>query len=402
MPPELLREIFSWTLPPIKDVDKLDMGQTPWLLTQVSSRWRAIALSTPSLWSRIIIDYSQNHSPYSLSLIKGMDPRAVDTFKMLSQYSLRWEELSLGLASELVPALGALRDRLPSLCRSWIQWNHPPDQGVASIDCFQTACSLVDIGIFNEFCFVPTLLPVHQLTLTCYKPDCPLDEHMRILKQTPNLVEARISIDFEEHRWPDSLETVDLLRLRRLYISNPVALKCFKVPALDGLALVEGSDSKDILPPFQSFLNHSSCFLRRICLVSPAAHTTTKLLQCCPSITELLVVHDDAERRDKIDTLILALTGVSITPHLLLIFFGCEDENHLDYMAYLEMLKSRCTAENCALKSAALLVADGPKPESATISGLHALREEGLDLLLLEGMEATDEIDRWDYKTSWN
>jgi hypothetical protein len=88
----------------------------------------------------------------------------------------------------------------------------------------------------------------------------------------------------------------------------------------------------------------------------------------------------------------LALTGVSITPHLLLIFFGCEDENHLDYMAYLKMLKSRCTAENCALKSAALLIADGPEPESATISGLHALFEEGLDLLLLEGMEVTDEI----------
>jgi hypothetical protein len=122
------------------------------------------------------------------------------------------------------------------------------------------ACSLVDIGIFNEFRFVPTLLPVHQFTLTRYELDCSLDEHMRILKQTPNLVGARISIDFEEHRWPDSLETVDFLRLRRLYISNPVALKYFKAPALEGLALVEGSDSEDLPPPFQSFLNHSLCF----------------------------------------------------------------------------------------------------------------------------------------------
>jgi hypothetical protein len=68
-------------------------------------------------------------------------------------------------------------------------------------------------------------------------------------------------------------------------------------------------------------------------------------------------------------------------------------------MAYLEMLKSRRTAENCALKSAALLIAAGPKPESATISGLHALREEGLDLLLLEGGKAVDEMDSWDYRT---
>jgi hypothetical protein len=76
----------------------------------------------------------------------------------------------------------------------------------------------------------------------------------------PTLLKPISTFDFEEHHWQDSLETIDLLRLQRLYISNPVALKYFKAPALEGLALVEGSDSED-LPPFQSFLDHSSYFL---------------------------------------------------------------------------------------------------------------------------------------------
>ncbi|KAF8211008.1 hypothetical protein K438DRAFT_1569312, partial [Mycena galopus ATCC 62051] len=58
MPPEVLSQIFAWTLPSIGDVlrvGKIDTTQSPWLLTQISSRWRAISLGIPSLWSRVAI-----------------------------------------------------------------------------------------------------------------------------------------------------------------------------------------------------------------------------------------------------------------------------------------------------------------------------------------------------------
>ncbi|KAJ6580786.1 hypothetical protein B0H19DRAFT_894069, partial [Mycena capillaripes] len=54
LPPEVLGEIFSWTMPSVNDA--LDLGRfdtganSPWVLTRVCSRWRAISLSTPSLW----------------------------------------------------------------------------------------------------------------------------------------------------------------------------------------------------------------------------------------------------------------------------------------------------------------------------------------------------------------
>jgi hypothetical protein len=198
--------------------------------------------------------------------------------------------------------------------------------------------------------------------------------------------------------------------LRRMYISKPGALDYFKAPALEELALLEDSDTADVLPPVHSFIACSSCCLRRLCLVSPLAHTTTTILQCSPSLIELVIVHDEDHRSDESNTLIAALRGHTaadppgiprIAPRLHLIFFGCQSVCHLDYKAYLEMLQSRRIAESCALTSAALLIADGVKPDPETIRGLHALRQEGLDLLLLGGVEAGEEMSRWDYKTSW-
>ncbi|KAJ7691917.1 hypothetical protein B0H17DRAFT_909307, partial [Mycena rosella] len=49
MPIEVLGEIFSWTLPSVRDA--VAESISPWVLGHISSRWRAIALSTPSLWS---------------------------------------------------------------------------------------------------------------------------------------------------------------------------------------------------------------------------------------------------------------------------------------------------------------------------------------------------------------
>ncbi|KAJ7602850.1 hypothetical protein DFH06DRAFT_950140, partial [Mycena polygramma] len=60
MPPEILGEIFSWTLASIADA--LERGRyrptdSPWVLTHVSRSWRAVAVSNPSLWSLVAISY---------------------------------------------------------------------------------------------------------------------------------------------------------------------------------------------------------------------------------------------------------------------------------------------------------------------------------------------------------
>ncbi|KAJ7871016.1 hypothetical protein B0H13DRAFT_1458000, partial [Mycena leptocephala] len=55
VPPEVLAEIFSWTVPAVTntsnpDPGKVDVAAGPWVLTYVSSLWRAVAVSNPLLW----------------------------------------------------------------------------------------------------------------------------------------------------------------------------------------------------------------------------------------------------------------------------------------------------------------------------------------------------------------
>ncbi|KAF8211101.1 hypothetical protein K438DRAFT_1514809, partial [Mycena galopus ATCC 62051] len=59
MPAEILGEIFLWTLPSVSTEifrARFEMGASPWVLAQISSRWRAVSLSTPSLWSQIVVN----------------------------------------------------------------------------------------------------------------------------------------------------------------------------------------------------------------------------------------------------------------------------------------------------------------------------------------------------------
>ncbi|KAJ7126266.1 hypothetical protein C8R44DRAFT_668618, partial [Mycena epipterygia] len=76
MPSEVLAEIFSWTLSaePLSG-DRSAVEDSPWVLTQVSHRWRVLSLSTPALWSLVVIDYSYT-SEYSLSMVKTQIHRA--------------------------------------------------------------------------------------------------------------------------------------------------------------------------------------------------------------------------------------------------------------------------------------------------------------------------------------
>ncbi|KAJ7780040.1 hypothetical protein DFH07DRAFT_875643, partial [Mycena maculata] len=74
MPAEVLSEIFSWTLSPVHaPLTVKRLRDSPWVLTHVSSRWRAIALSTSSLWSLVYIEYP---GIYSLAMIRAQVDRA--------------------------------------------------------------------------------------------------------------------------------------------------------------------------------------------------------------------------------------------------------------------------------------------------------------------------------------
>ncbi|KAJ7691952.1 hypothetical protein B0H17DRAFT_1062243 [Mycena rosella] len=334
-------------------------------------------------------------------------------FQRLAECSFLWEELSISLTSDLGPLLATLRDRVPLLRRLWVFWNSAESQGEESIDCFDTACGLVDATIYSQYRFIPIHLPAHQLTR--YDIDGPWAAHRSILKAAPNLVEARISINFDEEAWPEQEAILDLSRLRRLYVSHTNIFNYLRTPALQELACNFWRDDPNqlLLPDLDRFLIRSACNLRRVCLRgSPDVPTSSEILQKYPSVTELMIITpsiglDLATLCKETNALISHLTipnptgSATVSPQLSAINFGCETESYMDYDLYLKMLESRWRAEGCALKSAALLTESGPGPNPATLDGFASLRKDGLDLLMLHGQEGGDVMGAWMYAPQW-
>ncbi|KAJ6530844.1 hypothetical protein DFH09DRAFT_1409889, partial [Mycena vulgaris] len=346
-------------------------NEGPWVLAQVSHRWRVIALSTPSLWSLFVINCSCEHAN-PLAMIKTQLNRAqklkihfygdseerprhqIEMFQLLAEHFLRWEELIIELKTDIVPHLACGKPG-----------------GAKSIDYFQAAPSLLNVGINNQYQHIPIPLPASQLTR--YRLDAPWMVHEGILKFAPNLVEVFISICFTS--LPKSSTVIDPLSLRHLYVSHSRVLDSIRVPDLEELAVRFRKDSgPKVLEHVESRLVRSACSLRRICLLgSPDAHTTTEILRKALSVVNLTILlpkPDDSGAW-------LRSYGVY--------FFGCGDDSYIDYALYLGMLQSRWKARDCALKAATLLIVSGPDPDPATIDGLQSLHQDGLDLAVFEG-----------------
>jgi hypothetical protein len=426
MPAEILGDIFFWSLPSLNTAlgrPCFDINDCPWVLTHVSGRWRAVALSIPSLWSKITINYRKNPT-YPLDAVKTQIRRTerlkihfygseefesrpqVEMFQHLAEHSSRWEDLDIILTSNLTSLLGSLRDRVPSLRRLWIQWQGRESQdGTDAVDVFQTAPSLLDAGIYNRFRHIHIPLPAHQLTR--YDLDAPWTVHESILKLARNLVEVRIVLKFSQDvQGPSGV--LYLSSLRRIYVSQASVLDRLVIPGLEKLAFYVGAgQAPSAQTHVESFLDRSSCPLRTLCLRgSPDTHLGAEILRKTPSILELGMFLTNAS--DEIDSLVSELTvnGVPgssvIAPQLCYISVGCQNATYMDYAVYLKMLQSRWNKDGCALKRAALLRDSGPAPDRATLRGLEVLQENGLELSLLEGPAGRKDIRRWLCRSTWD
>ncbi|KAJ7737086.1 hypothetical protein B0H16DRAFT_108226 [Mycena metata] len=424
MPPEVLGEIFSWTMNPVLDrlrQGRIDTSRSPWLLTQICSPWRSVAVSTPSLWSQVTIDYSEsanNSSTYSLSLVEAqlqrsrankltvyfygseeLEPASQNKmFALLLQHASRWEGLSLGITSAIIPLIPTPRDRLPSLKRLWVQWDADSPEVAVSIESFQGSTSLLDVGICIAYRNVHIPFPAERLTR--YELKAPWRTHQGILEAAPGLVEACIHISPDDEPWPESGERLELSQLRRLFVSHSRILDRFLAPALEELALECQWGS--LTTHIDLFFERSSCRPRRLALTGTLeAHTTITILHKFTSITELTVEVDDSSSSDELHNLMVFLSAPVLAPQLSRISFGCHLGTFLDYPFLLEMLTCRWRAPDCPFEYAALVTDLGPVPNRATVNALDALRREGLNLVVLEGLEARDEMQRWSFSTSW-
>ncbi|KAJ7648308.1 hypothetical protein DFH06DRAFT_1135752 [Mycena polygramma] len=269
MPTEILLEIFSWTMPPIAVVRrrvKLSLTHSPWVFVAAGETFgsRPVFLTAHGresdrtrpkaedslLWARII----------RLSTPGGLTRRKIEGH----QYRLRNDPPSMSNHC-------AIKIQHTSL------WETPESQAgiTESLDFFQSAPSLIDASIYNEYRSIQFLLPWQNLTR--YHLDAPWDVQRLLLKMAPNIVEARIFVAFDLEPWPDSNEITDLIFLRRLFISHAEILDYLTTPHLEELAIYLRADEPS---DFVDRLMASSCPLRKLTLAGgPTLHPMTKMLK---------------------------------------------------------------------------------------------------------------------------
>ncbi|KAJ7613628.1 hypothetical protein DFH06DRAFT_144340 [Mycena polygramma] len=308
MPPEILSEIFVWTLPSelmVTNRAAVDLQDSPWMLTHICGHWRRVAIASPSLWSFLVIngvtgDSSETALPgaYPLPLIRTQLQRAnrlrlyfmaatVSPFtehltallELLADHS-RWEEVLILAPRDFLLIVDRVQGRLPLLRRLWIQCNEVADapQTQDAMDCFQVAPALRDVTLVFEGPPVSCLLPAHQLTR--YHILCSREQHFSILNAAKNLTEARVHIHHGQVSATDIHRVIELDALRRLWVSDPDVLGSLRLPALHDLGIMHDVSQLNVQSHIDALVMRSSCTLRRLCVDGlPAVDLVTGILQ---------------------------------------------------------------------------------------------------------------------------
>ncbi|KAF7358987.1 F-box domain-containing protein [Mycena sanguinolenta] len=184
--PEILSLIFSQS---IFDFPLAIGRQTGFPVAAVSFHWRAVAIATPTLWSRFSLSLRGSDAAYHmLQLCLGrakVSPLTIEIRKdtdhghpvhrgiveRLIQTSDRWLRISFPLDHQLLPLFAPVRGRLSSLEIASFAFSSPPrssqtpgetDPSLADIDVFEIAPKLCSLSFRNAPSDLP-LFPLNQL-----------------------------------------------------------------------------------------------------------------------------------------------------------------------------------------------------------------------------------------------
>jgi hypothetical protein len=427
MPPEILAQIFALTLPSDRKVvesGRIDVQDSPWILTRVCGRWRTVAIASSFLWSFLSIncDVMVNLSAaYPLPLLTAHLQRAnylrihflagdcltqysTTMLQLLVEYSPRCEELYLFVIPDVLPIIAHLHDRIPLLRKLWLEFSEDENLAVREdIDSFCVAPALRDVSLPLQDPKLTVHFPAHRLTR--YELNGSWEHHIAILKVATHLIEARICVH-EETSLPAPGVIIELCDLRRLHVSQADILNFLRLPALQELGFYLGDSGFDVTPHIDLIVERSSCILRRLCVEGvPIANTVTGILRNHQAIVELVVILLDDGSSIEADTLITDLSGhnvegvFNVAPQLNGVFFGCQNDNSFDCKLYHDMLLSRWKAG--ALKSAVLIFDSESGLESSINQSLDDLRADGLNLLCIVGndVEALTMMWAWTLDT---
>ncbi|KAJ7045142.1 hypothetical protein C8F04DRAFT_525034 [Mycena alexandri] len=351
LPPEILTHIFILTTP-VEEAGNLpwhrSLEQSPWILGHICRRWRAVALTSPALWSSIVIQniYSSDDDsePCSIPMLKAQLTRSgsyplevvfeyeVDgqngyvvekALKALAKCSSRWKSLSI--TAQQLKRLPNIRGRVPLLEKLSVvgmeeeETDDGYDSGSSSraIGHFAIAPRLrvVEMEMGEPFFDLPL---VH---LTHYESNGSWEDHIHALKALRNVKSCSLMFahEFSGHdpfNWGS--RTVELSELWKLDISMErynfgepywTCPKWLRVPALTSLTI---DDS--LLGGLPELLQTSKCRLTALNVAGacPTVEATRPVFESTPDLVELCIDLHRSQIQPHVPELIALLT---LKPH---------------------------------------------------------------------------------------
>lgn len=192
-------------------------SNAPLLLGQICSRWRAVAITTPSLWCTIRIAKGEyiasdcglakfenwlrrsGSLPISLYLcdhyiVGNVHHDRERLFQALATSRHRWQYISLDITPQSYGEIFRMTDSLPLLRKLALSFSRGIGWNDIEVNVFKDAPLLRDVSLVGEALPKLSRLPWNQMTdLICNLPDFNWKKYLRILRLCSSLINCNIT-----------------------------------------------------------------------------------------------------------------------------------------------------------------------------------------------------------------
>ncbi|KAJ7171976.1 hypothetical protein C8R46DRAFT_1084394 [Mycena filopes] len=439
LPPEIIAEIFSHCLPSESEYTVPDLDTAPLILCRLCRQYRDIALSTPVLWSSLSLDMNRM-TPLSLAFRDEFSSRrrmgrpgpvAPDTLKSLVQkirdLSGQWRNILIDLQLQDDTDLQSQVDIVHFPITGQLPLLEKLDIGNLTKVTSRSLISLGDSVAPRLRCVsvryhASMRLPWHQLTTFRSVIGLNISTALKVLRDSPNLLEAALAAHNIAFATPSGLPLVMTrqVRLQTLtlggFAGDPDDCAVFaylRTPALKTLrVLFNDSVHRPVdASPLISFFAQPALHLHTL-ILSHLPATPADLIACLAASSSLVdftlklafptapSTGSDA-RRVEVDTLLAQFTRqAEFLPHLAslhLVFPGNSCDGGVSPSAVIEMLCWRWGST--PLRSFRL--AHGAYYEISAELAINShpefarLKDEGMNLYV--GKAFTDTDSFWTY-----
>ncbi|KAJ7779368.1 hypothetical protein DFH07DRAFT_794796 [Mycena maculata] len=431
IPPEVLGYIFTLTLQVItmtstavpflgsRVYNKPWVLGSPWALGQVCGTWRTLAVSSPTLWTSIVVSTAM--WPRELPLVQiQLERSGAAPLDLLIRFTS-------GQRFENSP-IDFFMPKITRECGRWrsvhFDFDNSPGRSLDSLGALPLLRQVVFTGrsrhyfknydFFKVFAKAPRLcaitlsnpgqlslrdIPLPWSQITTYKATYTDGlTHCKNLSVAANLVECDIDFDpgvAEQDRICHS-GIVTLPCLRRLVITRNQFLDCLVAPSLQELH-VHGKIERVLL-----FLHTSAFVLTRLTLFKCDAADTQviHLLQNTPSLCALALdfLGPSIATNSLISALTLpveALEGEILCPKLVSLSWGDRNDT-MDRVAFVDMVESRWRVSRVNGRQLRFVgVYLGRRRLKASGMRMREFVEQGMDVLVLNARKGRPAMDRW-------